>query len=125
MTSSDYCAAVKQCLLPYIGRNQHLAYLQDNAPIHKSKETMGWLAEHGVAVVDFPPYSPDINPIEHVWEIIKRKVSDRTPRTHQQLAHYFLEEYENFDMNLFRRLVDSIPGRLKMVIEKNGEMTDY
>ena len=40
--------------------------MQDNASIHTSRLARDWLQEHGIEVTDWPPYSPDLNPIEHL-----------------------------------------------------------
>ena len=44
-------------------------FQEDNAPPHTAKITKKWLANNGIPVLDCPPYSPDLNPIEHVWDI--------------------------------------------------------
>ena len=49
-------------------------YQMDNAPIHMSNLVKMWLETHGVWTLDFPPYSPDLNPIEHLWLALKRKI---------------------------------------------------
>lgn len=48
--------------------------MQDNAPIHTAKETKKYLERHGVWTIKWHPYSPDLNPIEHVWWALKRKL---------------------------------------------------
>lgn len=42
-------------------------FMQDNAPIHTAKLSTEWLESHGVATITWPPYSPYLNPIEHLW----------------------------------------------------------
>ena len=49
-------------------------YQMDNTPIHMSKLVKQWLETHGVWTLDFPPYSPDLNPIEYLWRALKRKI---------------------------------------------------
>ena len=43
-----------------------LLFMQDNAPIHTSRLAREWLAENGIDVMDWPPYTPGLNPIEHL-----------------------------------------------------------
>ena len=49
-------------------------FMQDNAPIHKAHAVTKWLEEMGIEVVDWPPYSPDLNPIKNLWKILKAKI---------------------------------------------------
>jgi len=48
--------------------------VQDNASVHTSKETWEYFENYGIAVLKLPPYSPDLNPIEHMWAYLKKKV---------------------------------------------------
>ena len=49
-------------------------YQMDNAPIYILNLVKGWLETHGVWTLDFPPYSPNLNPIKYPWLVLKRKI---------------------------------------------------
>ncbi len=51
-------------------------FQQDLAPTHTAKGTKSWFNDHGVTVLDWPANSPDLNPIENLWGIVKRKMKE-------------------------------------------------
>ncbi len=53
-------------------------FQQDLAPAHTAKGTKSWFNDHGVTVLDWPANSPDLNPIENLWGIVKRKMRHQT-----------------------------------------------
>ena len=60
-----------------------MLFMQDNAPIHKTKNIDEWFKDHSVDVLDWPPYSPDLNPIEHLWAELKQWIN----KYHSELLH--------------------------------------
>ncbi len=55
-------------------KDADLIFQQDLAPSHTAKSTKSWLNDHGVGVLACPANSPDRNPIENLWDIVKRKM---------------------------------------------------
>jgi transposase len=68
---------LKNELSPQLKRRQIL--IMDNASIHKSEETEMLIRKAKCKLVFLPPYSPDLNPIEHVWSHKKRKIRAIAP----------------------------------------------
>ncbi len=60
-------------------------FQQDLAPAHTAKGTKSWFNDHGVTVFDWPANSPDLNPIENLWGIVKRKMRDTRPNNADDL----------------------------------------
>ena len=53
--------------------------MQDNAPCHKAHSTIEALREVGIVPIRWPPYSPDLNPIESLWNILKNHIQVNSP----------------------------------------------
>jgi transposase len=76
LNSSRYCEMLENGLLNESERilPRNFILQQDNAPVHVSRETKTMLSAKKVSVLEWPAYSPDLNPIENVWSIVSREV---------------------------------------------------
>ena len=75
----------------------------------------------------WPALSPDCNPIEHMWDILGRRVRQRDPQPEnvQQLINAFHEEWARIPRYLLRNLCGSMGRRLQAVIRSRGGHTRY
>ena len=78
-----------------------------------------------VKVLDWPSMSPDLNPIEHLWQILKRKVEQHQCSNIQQLKDVISTEWKNIPQSTCITLVDSMPKRIAAVLENKGAHTKY
>ena len=100
-------------------------FLQDNDPKHKSTLVRTWLFNHGIQCLDFPPYSPDLNPIEHLWADWARRVEKYQCETMEELQDIVAEEWKKTPKKLLRTLARSMPERCQAVIDAQGDHTKF
>ena len=74
-----------------------------------------------------PFQSPDLNPIEHVWDYLEKAVHNRKPhpKNIEELSIYLNEEWGKLDRNFLQNLVNSMPRRVAAVINSKGNPTKY
>ena len=100
-------------------------FQHDNAPPHSSRVAQQFLANRGIHAIHWPSCSPDLNPIEHVWDHIGRIVQKRNPENLQELQGMIREEWDRMQIEFINNLVDSMKRRIQAVIESNGGNTHY
>lgn len=105
--------------------NQQWWFQQDNAPQHTSKLATRWFHNHGVSLIDFPPYSPDLNPIENLFGILKSRIENRLAHTIHEVERILKEEWEALDEELLCKLIYSMPNRCAEVIANRGHKSHY
>ena len=90
----------------------HLVLMQDSAPGHAAGDTKQDLAERGIIVIFWPPFSPDLNPIETLWDLMKDYLQERSsevPRSYKRLREAVQEAWESITQyNEASRSVDEI-----------------
>lgn len=104
-------------------------YQDDNAPIHRAKIVQEWFAEHEgeVGHLSWPPQSPDLNIIEHLWGYLESKLRHRfpPPSTISALETALHEEWLHIPLKVVHDLYASIPRRIQSVIKSKGGPTPY
>jgi len=109
--------------------------MQDNASIHCAKKVQAWFSENAIPVTDWPPFSPDLNPIEHIWVHLKRTVMQMHPEIEfmargkelvaEVLGKALQEAWKALPQELFDSLIKSIEDRVKACIRSQGWHTKY
>ena len=102
---------------------EKFVFQQDNAPAHKARVTKDFLESRRIPVLDWPPYSPDLNIIENLWGIVSAKVYEggKEYQNPSELWNAVSDQLLAISPQVIQNLYNSIPGRLMKVIELNGE----
>ena len=101
-------------------------FMQDGAPCHTAHCVTQWLRDCEVQYIDdWPGNSPDFNPIENLWAIIKRKLRQHDTSSIPQLIAAVEHEWRNIDPQHLRNLSDSVPKRLKECLKNKGRPLKY
>ncbi|KAG2190355.1 hypothetical protein INT46_010295 [Mucor plumbeus] len=117
--------------LEYYDMNRNvIRFQQDNATPHTSEITQDCFSANGFifeTIRDWPAQSPDLNPIEHVWYQLKRRLNTypTRPTTKEELEARITSEWYKFTKNDCLKYIDSMPARIKAVIRSGGGPTRF
>lgn len=132
VTAQVYKAVLDQHLPPILGFGA--ISMHDNAPIHTVHLIRDWFQENGIDLMDWPPYSPDLNPIENLWALLKAEMYQLfpelvdMPNTEETLGYLIqcaITTWESLGEELLNRLIDTMTHRVDAILKANGWYTKY
>ncbi|GFX40996.1 transposable element Tcb2 transposase [Trichonephila clavipes] len=101
--------------------------MDDNCRPHRANLVEDILFEEEIVRMEWPVCSLDMNPIEHVWDALRRRVADRQPppQTLQELERALLEEWDRIPQLVINSLIDSMPQRCSTLLAVRENHTPY
>jgi transposase len=113
----------------YLQAHLGLQFQQDNGPGHAARYTQEQFREHGITPIFWPPFSPDLNPIETIWDRLKTILGLQHPEVHsnyKKLKAALLEAWDTITDEEIRYLIRTeMKARCQAVIDAEGRETKY
>ena len=129
MKSKDYILCLERKMITSakdLFRNEPFVFQDDSAPCHRSKLVKEWHKTHGTEQLEWPGNSPDLNPIENLWAILKQKVHQKSPKNREELISAIVRSwYHEISAETCQNLVKSMKERLRSVILAQGGHIKY
>ncbi|EUC67713.1 transposase, partial [Rhizoctonia solani AG-3 Rhs1AP] len=99
----------------------------DNAHAHVAKSSLKWLDDHGIQYLEWPANSPDLNPIENLWSEMKRRLGEyeSPPGGILELWERVQVVYNDLGVDYCRKLIESMPRRMELVLKNRGKAIPY
>jgi transposase len=105
---------------------EHWILQDDNAPPHRSAVVQGFQEDQGIQSLPWPANFPDLNPIEHAWDRLGRRVRCHVrPTSLEQLADLLSEEWRLIPEEFLDNLIRIMRNRVGAVVESRGGNTPY
>src|SRR5215216_1071098 len=104
-----------------------IIFQHDGDPKHRANSTKQWLKRNKVTVLDWPPQSPDLNPIEHLWNEVDRRLRHLPGQisSKDDLWNKIQQVWKEFDVETCTNLIRSMPERIHDVIKARGGYTRW
>ena len=131
VNSEQYCILLEEAFIPWLDKlsptkKKQLIFQQDNAPSHSSRYTKAWLGNKGIKgknLMVWPPNSADLNPIENLWSIMKRRIYQEGKQysSKETLWQAIKEVWEGIEPEIILSLTSSMDKRLMELLQKEGK----
>ncbi len=117
----EYCCWPCPSLYDYSVTIFWCYFQQDNAPCHKAQIISDWFLEHDneFTLLKCSPQSPDLNPIEHLWDVVEREIHimDVQPTNLQKLRDAIISIWTKISEECFQHLVESMSQIIEAVLK--------
>ena len=126
INQQSYCSRVVPLIHGWIRLHPTLQFMQDNAPGHQAQETIQELNERNISRIFWPPFSPDLNPIETVWNWMKNYIENKwgdIQLSYDVLREAVTEAWHSITVEQLESLVDTMQQRCQDVINAQGGYT--
>lgn len=126
LNSERYQELIRNVLPWFREKDSNFILMQDNAPCHRSKATKKFFMEANIKLLDWPAYSPDMNPIENIWNMMASKVYDGCQFNNKDNLWTKVQDVgvllnRDFKENIMN-MVQGFPNRIIKLIKNDGDI---
>ena len=126
MNKEKYVKVLQEKLRLHMTVHQCDIFMHDGAPCHRSRVVKKFWGEKNIRQLDWPGNSPDLNPIENLWMLLKNKVSVKQPTNAKSLVTAIKEIWtKKISAEYCKKLTESMPQRIEAVLRSRGGHTKY
>lgn len=127
LTQYSYLDILKNIMEPYADDKLPVlwTFMHDNDPKHTARSVKVWLETAKIKLLEWPPQSPDLNPIENLWNDVDKIIKEKKIKNLIELYEYTQEAWSSISKERCQRLIESMPRRCAEVIKNRGFSTKY
>jgi hypothetical protein len=128
LNSQGYIDILENFAVPsahILGYSDNYFYMDDNAPCHRSKMVTEWKENNNMNSLIWPPHSPDLNPIENLWQDLGKAKRLVRSQNLDELFQVLSDAWDNIPVQRCQDLIKSMPRRIEAVIQARGGYTKY
>jgi transposase len=131
MRQDQYKKILETKLIPqlrnWFQHGERFIFMQDGAPCHTAKSVSTFLRANNIPVLPWPGNSPDMNPIENLWELVKRRVSENIITTKKDLIEKLIAVWHRDPevAVMAANCIKSMPRRVEALLKAKGGSTKY
>lgn len=127
VNGETYRTLLERTILPWAKKHfgdEEWTFQQDSAPAHRASTTQAWIRSHFPKFItpqEWPPYSPDLNPMDYsIWSILQARACTKPHDSIQSLKRALKKEWGKLSLEMVSKIVDNFPKRLKLCVDANG-----
>lgn len=122
--SDTYIEILEELIIPLCKGKKYI-FQQDNAGPHTSYKLLSFFSKNKIEVMYWPPCSPDLNPIENIWNLVKTRVRKNHYNTIKEMTKEVVKILSDVSIDTINNIIDSMDNRIDALFDNNFNVINY